>query len=105
MSYWIHKCGNKNNSLWRFFMCDYRADLEKLPTAIKEGQNQPNNDTVCKNKCCPGSQCFCIEDSSTWLLGKDSDEWIEIETPSSETSPGGATDIKSISESQIYSLF
>ncbi len=104
MSYWIHKCDNKNNSLWHFFMCDYRADLKNLPTAINEGKNQPN-DTVCKNKCAPGSQCFCIEDGSRWILGKDTDEWVEIEMSSSGSSPGTSIDIKPITESQIYSLF
>ncbi len=104
MSYWIHQCGNKNNSLWRFFMCDHRTDLKNLPTASKEGEIQPN-DTVCKNKCCPGSQCFCIEDSSTWVLGKDNDKWTETEKSSSGSSPGATTNIKPITESQIYSLF
>lgn len=76
MSYWIYTAGNRNNSLWRFFMCDSISDLKNLPTATKEGQPQPN-DTVCKNKCCPGSQCFCLENGSSWILGKDSDKWIQ----------------------------
>ena len=76
MAYWIHESGNRNNSLWSFYQCDYLSDVKLLPTASKEGQPQPN-DTVCKNKCAPGSQCLCQEDGSIWLLGKDTDKWIQ----------------------------
>jgi len=68
MAYWIHEAGNRNSSLWRFFMCDYLSDIKNLPDAMREGVPQ-SNDTVCKNRCSPGSKCFCHEDSSTWLLG------------------------------------
>lgn len=76
MAYWIHVSGNKNNSLWKFFMCDFVSDLQNQPTFTKEGVPQ-QNDTVCKNKCAPGSQCLCQEDGSVWLLGKDTDKWIQ----------------------------
>lgn len=76
MSYWIQDAGSKNSSLWRFFMCDYLSDIVNLPTANTEGQPQAN-DTVCKNKCCPGSQCYCLQDSSLWVLGKDTNAWIQ----------------------------
>lgn len=106
MSYWIHKCGNTNNSLWRFFICDNISDIKNLPDALNDGQPQLN-DTVCKNKCSPGSECFCIEDGSTYILGKDTNKWIK--TNISSNSSGGATtvekDIKSISSSSIESLF
>lgn len=106
MSYWIHECGNRNSSIWRFFMCDNLSDIEKLPNATNEGQPQPD-DTVCKNKCCPGSECFCIEDGSTWILGKETNKWIK--TNISSSSSGGTTiiekDIKPISQSSISSLF
>ncbi|MCM1189323.1 MAG: hypothetical protein NC541_08505 [bacterium] len=85
MAYWIHEAGNKNNSLWRFFMCDSLSNLRDLPTATKEGQPQ-ENDTVCKNKCAPGSQCLCLEDGSVWLLGKDTDQWIKRVSNSSGVS-------------------
>lgn len=106
MSYWIHNTGNKNSSLWRFFMCDYLRDISDLPDTINEGLSQPN-DTVCKNKCSPGSQCFCLEDGSTWILGKDTNKWTKTNISSSLS--GGTTiiekDIKSISSASIESLF
>lgn len=109
MAYWIHESGNKNNSLWRFFMCDFVSDLTNLPTATKEGQPQPN-DTVCKNKCAPGSQCLCQEDGSVWFLGKDTDKWIQRKGSSSSGGSSGGTigdmdDIKPIPFSSIQSLF
>lgn len=82
MAYWIYKSGNKNNASWRFFMCDFLNDLQALPTANKEGWPQ-ENDTVCKGKCSPGSQCLCLEDGSDWFLGKDTNQWIKREVQSS----------------------
>lgn len=106
MSYWIHEAGNRNSSLWRFFMCDYLSDIKNLPDALKDGLPQPN-DTVCKNRCSPGSQCFCLEDSSIWILGKDSDQWIKKKnTFSSGGSSGAGSDtVEAIPFSSIQSLF
>lgn len=106
MAYWIHEAGNRNSSLWRFFMCDNLSDIKNLPDALNDGTPQLN-DTVCKNKCSPGSECFCIEDGSTWILGKETNKWIK--TNISSSSSGGTTiiekDIKPISQSSISSLF
>jgi len=108
MAYWVHEAGNKNNSLWRFFQCDFISDVNNLPTTTKEGQPQPN-DTVCKNKCAPGSQCLCLEDSSVWFLGKDTDKWVKRKGLSSGGSSGGVcgdvNDIEPIPFSSIQSLF
>lgn len=107
MAYWIHEAGNRNSSLWRFFMCDYLDDVKKLPDAIKEGSPQPN-DTVCKNRCSPGSKCFCQEDGSVWLLGKETNKWKKIKTVASGSSSGGTItrdDIEPIPFSSIESLF
>lgn len=107
MAYWIHEAGNRNSSLWRFFMCDYLSDIKNLPDAENEGQTQPN-DTVCKNRCSPGSKCFCQEDGSTWLLGKETNKWKKMKTASSG-SIGGTTiieeEIEPIPFSSIESLF
>lgn len=104
MAYWIHEAGNKNNSLWRFFMCDYLSDLSNLPTLNREGQPQ-ENDTVCKNRCYPGSQCLCLEDGSVWVLGKATDKWIKHKTTSSGDSMGVEGNVPTISHSSIESLF
>ena len=87
-------------------MCDYLSDIKNLPDALKDGVPQPN-DTVCKNRCSPGSQCFCLEDSSIWILGKDSDQWIKKKnTFSSGGSFGAGGDtVESIPFSSIQSLF
>lgn len=79
MAYWIVKTNNYNNS--KFFHCDYKSDIEDLPTYTQEGKRQLN-DTICSNKCAPGSQCLCQEDGSIWLLGKDTNNWIKQNTSS-----------------------
>lgn len=86
-------------------MCDFVSDLKNLPTATREGLPQPN-DTVCKNKCAPGSQCFCQEDGSSWILGKDTDKWIQRKGSSSSGGTiGDMDDIEPIPFSSIQSLF
>lgn len=108
MSYWIHEAGNKNSSLWRFFMCDYSSDIKNLPLADRDGQPQLN-DTVCKNRCSPGSQCLCLEDNSIYILGKDTNKWIKKVTSQSGSSSGGISgdieDVEPIPSSSIQSLF
>lgn len=105
MAYWIHEAGNRNSSIWRFFMCDYLSDINNLPDMINEGKPQ-ENDTVCKNRCSPGSKCLCQEDGSIWLLGKETNQWKKISSSGSssgEISPGD--NIEPISSSFIESLF
>ena len=92
-------------------MCDYVSDIKNLPTTSTEGALQPN-DTVCKNKCAPGSQCLCHEDGSVWLLGKDTDKWAKRNNTSTSggSSSGGTGDIiydniEPIPFSSIQSLF
>lgn len=100
MAYWIHETGNKNSWLWRFFMCDYISDISKLPTATTKGEPQLN-DTVCKDICAPGSKCLCLEDGSTWFLGKETNTW----TCWKNASTGNTSNIEPIPDSQIESLF
>lgn len=107
MAYWVHEAGNKNSSLWRSFMCDFISNIDDLPTSTKEGKSQPN-DTVCKNRCAPGSQCLCLEDGSVWILGKDDDKWIKRKISTSGSSGGGSIGedyIEPIPVSSIQSLF
>lgn len=103
MSYWIHKAGNGNNYLWRYFMCDYLSDIDKLPTAAKSGQYQPD-DTIDKDKCCPGSQCLCLEDGSIWLLGKDTGKWSKHKAAANGTTATGG-EMSAIPPSFIEALF
>ena len=107
MAYWVHECGNKNNALWRFYMCDYISDLNKLPTANKDGEPQPN-DSVSQKKCAPGSQCLCQEDGSAWILGKETDKWIKRNNSFSGGSGSGVIgeeNIEPIPSFSIESLF
>jgi len=70
---------NNNSYLPRFkkFYCDFLEDIKKLPTSKKIGAKQIN-DTVSDDPCAPGSECFCYEDNSIWLLGVETDEWVKI---------------------------
>lgn len=104
MAYWIHEAGNKNSSIWRFFMCDYLSDINNLPDMIHEGKPQ-ENDTVCKNRCSPGSKCLCQEDGSIWLLGKETNQWKKMKTSSSGGEIIVGDNIEPISSSFIESLF
>lgn len=105
MAYWIHESGNKNNYLWRFFMCDSISNINDLPTAQKEGIPQ-KNDSVSKYRCSPGSQCLCLEDRSIWILGKENDRWVKTGNASSGSYEGITEDnVIPISSSSIKSLF
>ena len=86
---------------WKFL-----SDIKNLPDAMREGVPQ-SNDTVCKNRCSPGSKCFCHEDSSTWLLGKETNTWKKIKTTTSGSSSEGIVgdEIEPIPFSFIASLF
>ena len=75
MAYWIQEIhGNTNR---KSFMCDNKSDIEKLPKYGIEGAEQ-EGDTVSPEPCLYGSDCFCLEDKSAWILGKEENEWIEI---------------------------
>lgn len=106
MAYWVHESGNKNSALWKSYMCDYITDIENLPTTKKEGLPQ-TDDSVSKNRCAPGSRCFCQEDGSVWLLGKDTDTWKKQKNSSGGSSGGGITadEIEPIPYDSIESLF
>ena len=78
MAYWVQETGDHHNhSNYRSFMCDYRLDIEKLPRVGISGAQQ-EEDTVSSTPCSYGSNCLCLEDSSIWILGKDTNEWKEI---------------------------
>lgn len=77
MAYWIQETGtNHNKKNYRSFMCDYRSDIEKLPKVGINGKEQ-EGDTISSTPCSYGSDCFCLEDSSFWILKKDTNEWGE----------------------------
>lgn len=78
MAYWVQEIGTHHNfSNYRSFMCDYRSDITKLPRVNIEGEQQ-NGDTVSSIPCAYGSDCLCLEDSSVWILGKDTNRWQEV---------------------------
>ena len=58
--YNITRQGNTDQYNLISYMCDNRADIEKLPT-----------------NCGIGSTCIVIEDSSVWMLGTDK-AWKEL---------------------------
>lgn len=70
--------GNKTYSYTpKEFQCDFLSDIGKLPTAHRMGGKQ-ENDTISDDPCMPGSECFCFEDGSIWLLGIETDTWIKV---------------------------
>lgn len=75
MAYWI--ISNTKISNLRQFQCDFLSDIGKLPTVKKIGAKQ-KGDTVSDNPCIPGSECFCYEDGSIWLLGMENDKWVKV---------------------------
>ncbi len=78
MAYWIQETGTQHNSSnYRSYMCDYRTDIDNLPKVGVEGVKQ-DKDTVSSSPCSYGSDCLCLEDSSVWILGKDTNAWQEV---------------------------
>ena len=77
MAYWIQETGKNSNSSIRSFYCDYRSDVQKLPRAGINGLSQ-EDDNVSSKPCSHGSDALVLEDSSVWILGKDTNEWKEI---------------------------
>lgn len=78
MAYWIQETSTiQNRSGYKSFMCDYRTDINKLPRVGIEGEKQ-EDDSTASYPCSHGSDCLCLEDSSVWILGKDTNEWKEI---------------------------
>lgn len=75
MSYWVIK--SNNTSMVREFQCDFLSDIGKLPTHLRIGASQ-KNDNKSNNPCAPGSSCLCYEDGSEWLLGMETDTWIRM---------------------------
>lgn len=75
--YSITKIGDRTNSgSIREFICDTLADVQNLPHISEHGVQQAN-DSVSNSPVMAGSTCFCIEDSSAWMLGND-DVWHEL---------------------------
>lgn len=71
----------KENKIYSYtpkkYQCDFLSDIGKLPTSKRIGDKQPE-DTISDNPCAPGSECFCFEDGSIWLLGIETDTWIKV---------------------------
>ena len=75
--YSITKVGDRTNSGGiREFVADKLEDISKLPHLKTRGEQQ-GSDTVSNDCVMAGSSCFCIENSSVWMLGND-DVWHEI---------------------------
>lgn len=76
--YWVQETGTHHNySNYKSFICDFRTDIKKLPKQTTNGEKQ-KGDTVSSMPCSCGSDCLCLEDSSVWILGKETDEWQEV---------------------------
>lgn len=75
--YWIDNSSRLNGSSKQVpFYCDSSADVLNLPTSQHAGVQQ-GDDTVSCLPCAKGSTCFCIRESSLYVLNSN-DEWIEV---------------------------
>lgn len=77
MAYWIQETNVGNNSACRSYLCDFRTDIDSLPRVGVKGQEQ-TGDSVSSQPCACGSDCMVLEDSSVWILGKETNTWMEI---------------------------
>ena len=78
MAYRLIKNSNHYSScMGKQYQCDFLNDIGKLPTSKRIGEKQ-ENDTVSDDPCGPGSECFCFEDGSIWILGIETDTWIRV---------------------------
>lgn len=78
MAYWVQETTTKQNMInYRSYICDFRSDIEKLPRFGIKGTDQ-EGDSISPQPCSYGSDCLCLEDSSVWILGKETNEWKEL---------------------------
>ena len=75
MAYWIDP--NTTKSSKKSYTCDALADIQNLPRFGIYGTPQ-DNDSISDNPCGYGSICLCIENSSVWVLSKNTNTWKEI---------------------------
>ena len=108
IAYWIQETGTYHNyTNYRKFMCDYLSDIRKLPRVGIEGEKQ-KNDTVSSSPCAHGSECICLENSTTWILSKDTNTWTQYSASTGNSGSGGGTVIEKpqrITKDDIDSLF
>lgn len=87
-------------------MCDYLSDIKKLPRVGIEGEKQ-EGDTVSSLPCAFGSECICLENSTTWFLSKETNMWKQYSQNSGNTggSDGATEKPQRITKDDIDSLF
>lgn len=56
------------------YLCDYISDISTLPTANRKGKISYGGDDL-KVQCAAGSMAYCLENSSLYTLGIETDEW------------------------------
>lgn len=86
MAYWLTKLNN--TSMVKEFQCDFLSDIGKLPTSLRIGVKQ-KNENISNNPCAPGSSCLCYEDGSEWLLGMETDTWVKMGSKYNGSTGGG----------------
>lgn len=57
-------------------ICDVRSDISNLPTSQQAGVQQ-GEDNVSYLPCAKGEKCFCIGESSLFILNSN-DVWTEV---------------------------
>ncbi len=77
MAYRLINNNYHSSCMGKQYQCDFLNDIGKLPTSKRIGAKQ-ENDTVSDDPCGPGSECFCFEDGSIWILGIETDTWVKV---------------------------
>lgn len=75
--YWIQEY-DCNKQSRRMYHCDYRTDVAKLPTNTDKGDRDATDTDEAAEIGSYGDRCLCLEDSSSWELRKEPNDWKEL---------------------------
>lgn len=75
--YWIQENDCTKHSR-RMYHCDYRNDIDKLPTNSATGDRSATDTDIAASNAHYGDRCLCLEDSSLWELRNEPNDWKEL---------------------------
>lgn len=81
MAYWISYIprGKGKNTTVKEFVCDTPEDIEKLPTRLRRGAEQPDSpDPAVSYQTHPGSTATVIQTGDVYMLRYDEDRWQKL---------------------------
>ncbi len=81
MAYWINHIprGKGKDTTVRGYFCDCPEDIDKLPTRLRRGAEQPDNpDPTTSNQTSPGSTATVVSTGDVYMLRHDEDRWQKM---------------------------